>query len=201
MAAHPRVSRETNDRRPTSRLRAATGPGRQAPSPQRTRPGRSRHWPRPLLGAACAIAALGAGVFFLHPGSSGGHQNSPQAVQESQQPDVLASGDLKTRVHELLKTPFKATESRGKKSENSSETTMRDFGATAPACVQQGIGRSEQALAAQPDSYKGAAAYLVVLPHPADSSFVDAYVVASACVSAAPPAPGEVLLKRTLPRS
>ncbi|MEV6668814.1 anti-sigma factor [Streptomyces sp. NPDC051162] len=196
--APERVSRETSDHRPAARPRAATGPGRQAPSAGRPRPGRSRRWPRILLGTACAAAVLGVGSLFLPSEGSEGH-HSPQA-QESQSPAALASGDLKTRVHDLLKVSFKATEPRGKSSENAPETMLRDNGADAPACVQQGIGRPEPSLAAQPDSYKGESAYLVVMPHPTDASLVDAYVVASACVGTTPTAPGKVLLKQTLPR-
>ncbi|RLV01426.1 hypothetical protein CTZ27_13085 [Streptomyces griseocarneus] len=194
-----RVSRETSVRRPTSRPSAATGPGRRRPSPGKARPRPSRLWPKALLGAACAAAALGVGVTLLLPGDSG-KQDRPQAVHESQSPDVLASGDLKTRVHELLATSSRTTQFQGKHSE-SSDAPMRDFGATAPSCVQQGIGRSDQILASQQDGYKGVPAYLVVLPHPSDTKLVDAYVVSSACVEAAPPAPGEVLLHRTLPRT
>ncbi|MGW2184409.1 anti-sigma factor family protein [Streptomyces sp. NPDC001719] len=197
--APERVSRETDDRRPAARPRAATGPGRQTPSPGRTRPGRSRRWPKVLLGTACAAAVLGVGSLFLPSGSSGDH-HGPQALQESPSPVVLASGDLKTRVHDLLKVSFKATEPRGKSSENAPETMLRDNGTDAPVCVQQGIGRPEPSLAAQPDSYKGESAYLVVMPHPTDASLVDAYVVASACVGTTPTAPGKVLLKQTLPR-
>ncbi|WP_229322368.1 hypothetical protein [Streptomyces sp. UNOC14_S4] len=140
------------------------------------------------------------GVALLLPGDSG-KQDRPQAVHESQSPDVLASGDLRTRVHELLATSSRTTPFQGKHSEHSSDAPMRDFGATAPSCVQQGIGRSDQILASQQDGYKGVPSYLVVLPHPADTKLVDAYVVSSACVEATPPVPGEVLLQRTLPRT
>ncbi|WP_116212855.1 anti-sigma factor family protein [Streptomyces olivoreticuli] len=199
--ASDRVSRETSDRRPAAHPRGTTGPGRRTPSPSGPRTVRSRRWPKVLLGTACAAAVLGVGSLFLPSGGDGGHQGDPQALRESLPPVVLASGDLKTRVHDLLKMSFKATETHGKSSENAPETTMRDSGTTAPACIQQGIGRPEPSLAAQPDSYKGENAYLVVMPHPTDAALVDAYVVASHCVETSPAAPGKVLLKQTLPRS
>ncbi|MET9597766.1 hypothetical protein [Streptomyces sp. NPDC006459] len=69
-----------------------------------------------------------------------------------------------------------------------------------PSCVQEATGRPETPIAAEHGSYQGTAVYLVVLPHPADSARVDAYLVDTACEQSAPVAPGKVLLTSTYPR-
>ncbi|MFI1969936.1 hypothetical protein [Streptomyces cinnamoneus] len=193
--------REAADR-PAGRSRATTGPGRQN-SPgagPRTRP--ARRWPRALLGTACAAAVLGVGGFFLQSsGDSDPHAGSPAPGESQPTVLTLASGNLETRVHELLQGS-KAAESRGMSAQNSPETTLRDFGApTTPDCVRDGIKRPEPALAIGREKYRGEDAYLVVLPHMADSTLVDAYVVSSSCETTQARGQGKVLLNRTLPRS
>ncbi|MCD9143772.1 hypothetical protein [Streptomyces albireticuli] len=202
------VSRETADR-PAGRPRAATGPGRQTPGAGTANGDRrARRWPRVLLGSACAAAVIGAGGFFLQSqsgdsgtsGADGGQESPPPAV-------VLASGELGTRVQDLLGRPFQKAETRGMSSgngapEETGHTTLSaPGGAPTPSCVREGIGRPDTALAAEPDSYNGQDVHLVVLPHTGDTTLVDAYVVSSSCVTASPTAPGKVLVKRTLPRS
>ncbi|UQI48965.1 hypothetical protein M1P56_33940 [Streptomyces sp. HU2014] len=206
VSAEP-VSRETADH-PAGRPRAATGPGRQTPGTGKAgRTRRSRRWPRVLLGSACAAAVIGAGSFFLQSGNDGGTSGA-DGGQESPPPAVvLASGELGTRVQDLLGRPFQKAETRGMSSgngapEETGHTTLSaPGGAPPPSCVREGIGRAETALAAEPDSYNGQDVHLVVLPHTGDTTLVDAYVVSSSCVTAAPPSPGKVLVKRTLPRS
>nr|WP_308433727.1 zf-HC2 domain-containing protein [Streptomyces hiroshimensis] len=199
------VSRETVDR-PLGRPRTATtGPGRQTPSSRKPRTGRSRRWPTVLLGSACVAAVIGVGGLFLQSGGTDAPTATPSKDRESHAPaHALASGDLTDRVHELLKPlSFGPTEPRGKTAEadgNAPDRTLSAQNSTAPFCVRQGIGRSEQALAAEPDTYQGEDAYLVVLPHPGDTTLVDAYVVSATCVNASSATPGKVLLTETLPR-
>ncbi|WP_446459379.1 anti-sigma factor family protein [Streptomyces nojiriensis] len=69
-----------------------------------------------------------------------------------------------------------------------------------PACVQQATGRSDNPLAAERGSYQGTPVYLLVLPHPADSARVDAYLVDTACERTGSADPGKVLLTSTYPR-
>ncbi|MEV5509275.1 zf-HC2 domain-containing protein [Streptomyces orinoci] len=193
--ATDRVSRETGDR-PPARPRAATGPGRGPSAGPSTGPGRRRRWPRALLGTACAAAVISVGSFLLQSGGDGGtraHQGTPTPAK------TLAAADLRSQVHTLLNS-HEPSESRGLSAQNSSET-LRDSGTTAPACVSEGIGRSEPALATRQENFSGTEAYLVVLPHPGDDSVVDAYVVSAACASASPSVPGRVLAHQTVPRS
>lgn len=194
------VSRETGDR-PPARPRATTGPGRQTTASSGPRGRRARRWPRVLLGSACAAAVLGAGSFFLLNSGSDDQTGTPQAAPSSTA-IVLGSGELKTRVHELLekRNGVENAETRGMSAPNSPNTTLFGTGTTAPACVQQGTKRSEAILAAHPERYKGEDAYLVVLPHPGNEALVDAYVVSATCVTASPSSPGKVLADQTLPR-
>ncbi|MFI9239040.1 zf-HC2 domain-containing protein [Streptomyces sp. NPDC053079] len=198
--ATARVSRETVDR-PAGRPRATTGPGRQSPRPSGPRPRRGRRWPQALLGTACAAAVIGVGGFFLQSGGDDASQAGPPEPSQNQSaPSVLAYDGIKTRVQELLRGTSKSSESRGMSSQSSPETTLRAPGTTVPACVQDGIGRTETALATHQETYKGEDAFLVVLPHPSDVTLVDAYMVSATCATASPPAPGKVLLNETFPR-
>ncbi|MFI9204209.1 hypothetical protein [Streptomyces sp. NPDC053048] len=204
-ATVPHVSRETGSRetadRPAGRSRAATGPGRQNPGAASAGPRarRARRWPRALLGAACAAAVIGVGSFFLVPGGDGDPQaDAPQPIKsQSGAPTTLAYGDLRTHVRDLLQTA-NATETRGMKT--SPESTFRDSATTAPACVREGIGRKEPALATRQEKYNGEDAYLVVLPHPSDDALVDAYLVSSTCEGASSTVPGKILVNQTFPR-
>ncbi len=77
---------------------------------------------------------------------------------------------------------------------------MRGEPDAVPSCVRQGIGRTETPLASSRRTYEGKDTFLVVLPHPSDPKSVSAYVVTASCVSAAPPAPGKVLLTHSYRR-
>ncbi|MFV8130290.1 zf-HC2 domain-containing protein [Streptomyces syringium] len=194
------VSPETGDR-PPARPRATAGPGRQTTGSSGPRGRRARRWPKVLLGSACAAAVLGAGSFFLLNSGSDDQTGTPQAAPSSTA-IVLGSGELKTRVHELLEKQqgVENAETRGMSAPNSPNTTLFGTGTTAPACIQQGTKRSDAILAAHPERYKGQEAYLVVLPHPGNEALVDAYVVSATCVTASPSSPGKVLADQTLPR-
>jgi hypothetical protein len=71
-----------------------------------------------------------------------------------------------------------------------------------PECIVKGIGRLDaDPLASKEGEYKGAAAYLVVLPDASRMDRVTAYVVDAACVGKAPAPPGDVLAEHSYPRS
>ncbi|WPB92109.1 anti-sigma factor [Streptomyces malaysiensis] len=199
----PASKTSTATDRPAGRPRGATGPGRGSTGPG-TRPGRARRWRKVVLGAACAAAVIGIGSFFIPSGSSGDNGDADQqahASQSSAGKSTLSSGTLKDRVHELL-ADRKSTASDGVTGQgNSPDVPLRaDDDPEVPSCVQSGTGRKEPALAAQQDTYDGQTAYIVVLPHPSDSTRVDAFVIDASCVSASPSTPGELLVTRTYPR-
>ncbi|MFF4156885.1 hypothetical protein [Streptomyces sp. NPDC001678] len=191
------VSRETAADRPAGRPHATTGPKRRDPA---SGPGtrRARRWPRALLGTACAAAVIGVGSFLLQSGGGGDtHADGPRTDRVS--PSDRSTGDLTTRVQALLRSS-KSAEVQGMTPRTAPEKTLSDSGVAAPACVREGIGRPEQALATHQDTFDGEDAYLIVLPHPGDTTLVDAYMVSAACGSATSPAPGKVLINQTLPR-
>ncbi|NIY66799.1 anti-sigma factor [Streptomyces malaysiensis] len=198
----PASKTSTTTDRPAGRPRGATGPGRGSTGPG-TRPGRARRWRKVVLGGACAAAVIGIGSFFIPSGSSGDHGDADQqahASQSSAGKSTLSSGTLRDRVHELL-ADRKSTASDGVTGQgNSPDVPLRADDPEVPSCVQSGTGRKEPALAAQQDTYDGQTAYIVVLPHPSDSTRVDAFVIDASCVSASPSTPGELLVTRTYPR-
>ncbi|WP_030665545.1 anti-sigma factor [Streptomyces rimosus] len=187
--------------RPSGHPRAATGPGRRTTGAR----SRSRRWPRALLGAAAAAAVLSVGGVIIQNISSGSgqsdgqKQHSESTKHSAGASSALTSATLEARVHSLLtasgskKTPDVGTQS-------SPDTPLRGATDAVPSCVQRGTGRTEAPLASARSSYEGQDAYLVVLPHPTDPSRVSAYVIASSCVSASPPAPGKVLLTHSYRR-
>ncbi|MCQ8829609.1 hypothetical protein [Streptomyces malaysiensis] len=199
----PASKSSTATDRPAGRPRGATGPRRGSTGPG-TRPGRARRWRKVVLGGACAAAVIGIGSFFIPSGPSGDHGDADQQAHASQSSagnSALSSGTLKDRVHELL-ADRKSTASDGVTGQgNSPDVPLRaDDDPEVPSCVQSGTGRKEPALAAQQDTYDGQTAYIVVLPHPSDSTRVDAFVIDASCVSASPSTPGELLVTRTYPR-
>ena len=190
--------------RPAGRPRAATGPGRKA-TPRAAaggRVGRSRRWPKVLLGSACAAAVIGVGTLFFPGGSDhdkGGPGATAHADPSSTGKATLSTGTLKGRVREML-ADRKTSPSRGVTTQNTPDMPLRADDPVVPSCVQRGTGRSEPVLAAQQDTYDGKTAYIVVLPHRSDSSLVDAFVIEASCVSASHTGPGELLVTRTYPR-
>jgi anti-sigma factor RsiW len=188
--------------RPGGRPRGAPGPGRQTSGGRRTR---LRRWPRVLLGTAAAAAVLGVGGILIQNSTVDGSQgsapvrHSPATEKSTGGSAGLTSATLGAHVRDLLaskgsrKSPDIGTRS-------SPETPLRGHADTVPSCVRQGIGRPEAPLASSHSVYGGEDAYLVVLPHPSDPSRISAYIVASSCVSATPPAPGKILLTHSYRR-
>ncbi|MDP9608717.1 hypothetical protein [Streptomyces demainii] len=199
-AAEPVSTPSTVTDRPAGRPRGATGPGRGSTGPS-TRPGRARRWRKAVLGGACAAAVIGIGSLFIPGGSSDDQGDHGTQAHASPGKSTLSSGTLKDRVHELL-AERKSTASKGVTGQdNTPDVPLRaDDDPYVPSCVQSGTGRKEPALAAQRDTYDGQTAYIVVLPHPSDSSLVDAFVIDASCVSQSPSSPGELLVTHTYPR-
>jgi hypothetical protein len=165
------VSRETSISadRPAGHTRTSTtGPGRK----DRSRGSRRRI---AVLGTVFTVAAVGLGSVLVSSFNDG--KPSDPATQAG----TFSGKQVETQVSELLA--------------KNSDRPERSFGTNAvpennvmnqplpevPTCVLKGIGRSADTLAAKEGTYKGAAAYLVVMLNEKDSSRVDAYVVDAAC--------------------
>lgn len=168
------VSRETTvpTDRPAGRPRSSTtGPGRK----DRSRDGRRRI---AVLGTVFTVAALGLGSVLLSSFNDG------KPSGPSTQADVFSGKKVETEVSTLLtqnsKAGSRAPQSFGANTvpENSLKNKVIP---RVPACVLQGIGRDDDALAAKKGTYDGDLAYLVLMPHAKDTSRVDAYVVDAAC--------------------
>ncbi|MDF3290957.1 anti-sigma factor family protein [Streptomyces silvisoli] len=186
-----RVSRETapSIQRPAAHAHAATGPGRARP---RRRRGRT------LLAAASAAAVLALGGLLVSSlGSSHSGQSTGPATTGAQQPGMFSGAALPTKVHELLNHAGAASPKSGGHAE---ETPFATQAAPAPSCVLRGTGRAGTPLALSRGTYDGHAAYLIVLPHPADPARVDAFVVDASCDSTGSATPGHVLTQQTYNR-
>ncbi|MBD0841048.1 anti-sigma factor family protein [Streptomyces sp. TRM68416] len=200
-----RVSRETSlpADRPAGHARpSSTGPGRK----DRTRRGRRRI---AVLGTVFTVAALGFGSLLLSSLNEGGNSSPGADGRETAAAvDTFATGTLEKQVTDLLaqqreklggsRTP---NSSLGVQSDPSSGGPRVYKKPAVPVCVQEGIGRNDAALATEEGTYKGTEALLVVLPDPADSSKVTAYLVQATCVADPSVDKAEVLLKRTYTRS
>ncbi|MFG2671526.1 anti-sigma factor family protein [Streptomyces sp. NPDC048445] len=217
------VSRETEQAataqevadRPAGHARAATGPGR--------RPMRRRRR-RAVLGTTLGAAVVGVSVFLLQniPTShssadvSASDQGTSAKKSDSQ---AFSQSTVQERVHSLLSSgtePSGPEKSAGRDQAPSIDTKsspqteppgsaspqapLRAPVATVPSCVEQGIGRNSAVLAVEKGTYQGADAFLVVLPHPTDTTRVEAYVVDAACVGADPAVKGKLLLTHAYAR-
>ncbi|MEU5087132.1 hypothetical protein [Streptomyces sp. NPDC021356] len=207
------VSRETSAAdRPAGNVRASrTGPGRK-PRPRRVRRGIA------VLGAACTVAALGVATVVLtsQPDSKGSSAAAHGRPSTSAQ--AFSETSLESQVTELLdKTPrtqgtARAPHSFGANTDTGAgtgtgtgtgrpNTLKSDPTVSVPSCVRQGIHSAGTPLAAQPGTYNGKDAYLVVLSDPSGAgSQVTAYVVEASCVHD-PSAAARVLLSHPYARS
>nr|WP_234386475.1 anti-sigma factor [Streptomyces sp. ERV7] len=206
-AAH--VSRETSlgsapgdtpaADRPAGRPRAATGPGRpRAPRRRRTA----------VLGAVFGAAAIGVSVFLVQALQPSDDTHAKSDVTSQPTPGTVFSDTSLAGQVRTLMSSRSGLENTG----NSPAGKDPEFGVTSnspklgvavdvPPCVQAGTGRnSETVLAAETGEYQGTHAYLLVLPHPKDTSQVQAYVVDASCETAAPDAKGKLLLTHSYPR-
>ncbi|MGN5632075.1 anti-sigma factor family protein [Streptomyces sp. AC154] len=217
------VSRETEPAatgqeladRPAGHARAATGPGR--------RPVRRRRR-RVVFGATLGAAVVGVSVFLLqniptsHNSADVSASDHGTSAKKSDS-QAFSQSTVQERVQSLLssgKEPSDPEKSAGQNQAPSMDTKsspeteppgsaspqapLRAPAVTVPSCVEQGIGRNAAVLAVEKGTYQGADAFLVVLPHPTDTTRVEAYVVDAACVGADPGVKGKLLLTHAYAR-
>ncbi|MGZ9932082.1 anti-sigma factor family protein [Streptomyces sp. NC-S4] len=188
--------------RPAGHPTGPTGPGRR----------RARRRIAVLAGlAAAAACALGVFLFGDFSGPPA-HQTaaSGEASDSAAQPSAAAGGGSYTA--QGLQDSVRQLISGGQGAKNVPEGQNNTLGLennapgdkraapAVPACVLQATGRSDNPVAAERGSYQGTPVYLLVLPHPADSARVDAYLVDTACERTGSADPGKVLLTSTYPR-
>ncbi|MFD6360656.1 hypothetical protein [Streptomyces roseolus] len=205
--ATPAVSRETGrpgakadrpaeGRPPTSR--AATGPGR----------GRTRHRGRiaTLAGLAGTLVAAVCAVSLYALTQNGADTNGTAADTTASSSLSAFSGEpVEDRVEGLLggdgptaRAPKgDRPESLSAEATESPELAQRNIDGALPECVRAGTGRQDAVLAAERGEYEGTSAYLLVLPDPADSSRVVAYVVDASCTGNTP---GKLLTTASYPK-
>ncbi|MFJ9211296.1 anti-sigma factor family protein [Streptomyces sp. NPDC102264] len=188
--------------RPAGRPRAATGPGRGGHTRRRRR--------NAVLGAVFGTAAVGVSVLLIQSLGSLGATNSAKssaadsAASAAGNGNELSEAHLQSRVDALLAPGATVKESKGSQAEEPRATGGDRSTANSPLlqpepeippCIRQGTGSTVPALAAEPGTYRGSSAYLVVLPDATDSTRVQAYVIDAACVDSDPSGKGKVLLK------
>ncbi|MFJ4469875.1 anti-sigma factor family protein [Streptomyces sp. NPDC089424] len=192
------VSRETSPpaTRPTGRARTSTtGPGRKE-----RKPGRRRKVA--VLGAVLSVGALGLASLLVS--SMDGDQGTTAEGHHSTAPDTFAASKLEKQVTDLLAksesggTPRTPRE-RGAEPNVDSEgpRVLTKPAVPVPECVQNGIGRDDDALATEPGTYKGTTALLVVMPDTVNPAQVTAYLVDATCVEQSPKGSAEVFLKQS----
>lgn len=198
-ASHPvasegdaHVSRETSPAvdRPAGHPRASTGPGRTSQK-RRTRR-------RTAMGAVFAIAALGLGAVLVQ---SIGDSDGPTNAAPTPASHTFSGVKLEKRVDDLL------SETEGSRDKDTFGTAASPeknkktvFKTDVPVCIAKGIGDITGAIASEPGTYRGADAYLVLLPDRSDDSRVTAYLVDASCLDKAAAPAGDVLVKRSYDR-
>ncbi|WP_406007927.1 hypothetical protein OG440_18580 [Streptomyces sp. NBC_00637] len=194
------VSRETTTAtdRPAGHAQATTGPGRK----DRKRRGRRKI---AVLGAVLTAAALGLGSVLVSSLMDGG--GSGGSAHQSTGPDTFSASRLEGQVIDLL---AKSTDTRSSHSlgiQGQSDAASPGDASpkilrmpVVPSCVQQGIGRSDAALAVEDGTYQGTDSLLVVLPNASDSTRIDAYIMDKTCVDHPASGPAKVLLKNSYTR-
>jgi hypothetical protein len=209
------VPRETSPRtvdRPHADVpRGTSAPAGRPTAP--TGPGRSRRRSRGLrfavAASSAAVLALGWMTYQLaqqHTGS--GTMSADSSAKRSDAQAPAAAGMVGDQVARLLGGTGSAESGSGSGKSGANSPMLDPRGGTAvtapdgtvtavPACVLQATMRAQKPLAAERESYQGVDSYLVVLPDPADSTYVDAFVVTAACSAADP---GRVLFQNSYPR-
>ncbi|MYY12494.1 hypothetical protein GT204_27225 [Streptomyces sp. SID4919] len=197
--------------RPAGHARTSTGPGRGG----RQRTGRRR---TVTIGAVFTVAAIGLGTFLvqsLDSDSSSRDTSTHQPIRGTSGTSGFSTDELEKRVSKLLAENPSAAEPTGSSSSGAhsssdpirpntplrGEDTTTAAAVQVPACVRQGIGRSDAPLAAEQGTFEGRNALLVVLPHPSDSGQVSAYLVDTACAAQrSADSSGEVLFSHSYAR-
>ncbi|MFD3531444.1 zf-HC2 domain-containing protein [Streptomyces sp. NPDC058664] len=202
----PSPSRVPVADRPGGRAGAATGPGRAG------RP-RRRIALLSTLGAAFGAVVLGTSLYL----SQASNPDQGSTAADTTKADVAAGATLspfsgtpvEERAHALLAEEGSAPTPRGIGPESMSAEAdtpppQRNRDTAVPACVLAGTGRTDAVLGHERGEYQGKPAYLLVLPDPADSTRIQAYVLDASCAdrtteSGSPAA--ELLVSQTFPRS
>lgn len=196
------VSRETSPAadRPAGRARpSTTGPGRKGKKRTGNR--------RVVLGAAFTAVGLGLGSVLLVFAMSGGG-SSPTAEGNQTASDTFSAAKLESKVADLLdKNALAAPSSRGPNRSMGVEggvdpqrpKILREV--NVPDCVRKGIGRDENALAAEEGVFQGKDALLVVLPDASDVTRVTAYLMDASCVQHPTENAAKILLTESYARS
>ncbi|MGW2837041.1 anti-sigma factor family protein [Streptomyces sp. NPDC001493] len=213
-AGNPPKRRAPMSRSATSPSGASTGPGRRR-SPRRR---------RIVLGTVFGAAILGMGTLvFQTAGMTAGASSDNKAdsgAMAASAPSEDGAGaaassavefttaTLPEQVRGLLDSASALQRTEGADSppreagSSGPPTVDRPLRApSVPACVQRALGRTASALAVETGVYRGADTYLVVLPHPTDSSQVTAYLVDAGCTAADPTGTGSLLFTHAYPRT
>ncbi|MFJ9032938.1 hypothetical protein ACIRQP_31290 [Streptomyces sp. NPDC102274] len=182
--------------RPAGRPRAATGPGRSGHTRRRRR--------NAVLGAVFGTAAVGVSVLLIQTLGVSDNSGDTTASAPANDSEEFSEAHLQSRVDALLASGAAIKESRGSKVEeprdaggdrSTANSPLLQPEPEVPPCIRQGTGSTAPTLAAEPGTYQGGSAYLVVLPHATDSTRVQAYVIDAACVESDPSGKGKVLLQ------
>ncbi|MEU9250720.1 hypothetical protein AB0D66_02580 [Streptomyces sp. NPDC048270] len=200
------VSRETPAKGPAQPAGHPTGP---------TGPGRRRRARRRIAvlagltgAAACALGIFLFGDLTGPPAQTARDRASSAAEPRTADGSYTAQG-LPNTVRRLLASeeapggdPQEQNNTYGMENTSPAPGIAPDDrrAAPVPACVQKATGRPDLPIAAERGSYQGTPVFLLVLPHPGDTSRVDAYLVDSGCESA-PDTTGKVLLTNSYARS
>ncbi|MCX5398263.1 hypothetical protein [Streptomyces sp. NBC_00102] len=184
---------------------ASTGPGSRSSTARR----------RIALGAAFGAGILGVGAFFFQTsGATSGKAASADAASEAVSPNSPPSeageftvATLPEHVRSLLRgvpalRSTEGTETAAQEVEPSGTPLLGDplEAPSVPACVQRALGRKATVLGVESGEYEGTETYLVVLPHPTDSSLVTAYLVDARCATSDPAGTGSLMFSRPYPR-
>lgn len=218
------IASELTDR-PAGHSRAASGPGRRSVRRRRRTTAIAT-----ALGAAAVVGMSVFLLQNVQPSQSSSDSTASDrgASTSKTGTHAFSQSTLEDRVYNLLSSSADAAspqhssgESSGAKEQNPSVGTksspesnpeseashsaspqnpLRAPVAAVPSCVEQGIGRNTAALAVERGTYEGADAFLVVLPHPTDSTRVQAYLVDATCLGAGPGAKGKLLLTHAYAR-
>ena len=154
-----------------------------------------------MLGSVFAVAALGLGSVLIATLDDG----KPSSNEAGGQQTATFSGQkLEKQVSDLLSTRQESGRgsvaphnSVGVEGNNGIVSPKIDRTLSVPPCIQNGIGRTDEALAMKKGTYEGTRAMLVVLSDRSDSTKVDAYIVDSACVNHPSINKAKVLLTET----
>jgi hypothetical protein len=187
---------------PAGHAAAAAGPGR-----------RRRRRRIAVLTASWVIGALALGgvIYAVASTGDGSADRDSSSVSAKRFDSTPVSGSVGEQVRRLLADPAAPLQPNGvlTQAPNADNSPMLNGTGTdtvrpqprevtaVPSCVLKATHRTQQPLAAGREDFEGTPSYLVVLPHPADSGLVDAFVVNASCSAGAP---GAVLFQGTYPR-